>query len=215
MGSFRLAVMRYCREMSRLAILAYGSLIDAPGVELDDVITDRITNILTPFRVEYARSSQTRGGAPTLVPVTAGGARVGASLLVLQGDVDVADARDMLWRRETGQTDRNRQYRPPDPVTPSTVVVQEHPELGGIDLVLSTRIASNIDPLTANHLADLAIASVQTEAGARGRDGISYLINATLAGIRTPLTEPYREAILARTGIPTLYEALQSLLAYS
>lgn len=164
MGSVHPAVMRYCREMSRLAILAYGSLIDDPGEELDDVITDTVTGVLTPFRVEYARSSRTRGGAPTLVPVTAGGAQVGASLLVLQVDVDVAGARDMLWRRETGQTDRNRRYQAPDPVTSSTVVVQEHPELGGVDLVLSTRIASNIHPLTPDRLADPAIASAQTEA---------------------------------------------------
>ena len=55
--------------MKKIAILAYGSLIDEPGEELENCIVNRLGPILTPFKVEYARSSRTRGGAPTLVPV--------------------------------------------------------------------------------------------------------------------------------------------------
>ena len=55
----------------------------------------------TPFPVEYGRySGKTRGGAPTLVPHSAGGP-VEAEILVLDDAVSPSDAADMLWRRET------------------------------------------------------------------------------------------------------------------
>ena len=57
-----------------VGILAYGSLIDDPGSEIGEVIADVISDIETPFSVEFARSSSTRSGAPTLIPVEAGGA---------------------------------------------------------------------------------------------------------------------------------------------
>jgi len=53
--------------MSGIGILAYGSLIIDPGPEIGPLIVRRITTV-TPFVVEYARLSRTRGGAPTLVP---------------------------------------------------------------------------------------------------------------------------------------------------
>ena len=65
-------------------------------------VTRRI-EVETPFAVEFARSSRTRDGAPTLVPVSEGGAHVPAVLLVLDDSVTVADARAMLYRRETGR----------------------------------------------------------------------------------------------------------------
>jgi hypothetical protein len=54
-------------------------------------------------QVEFARSSRTRDGAPTLVPVSEGGAHVCASVLVLDDADTVGDARDILYRRETGR----------------------------------------------------------------------------------------------------------------
>ena len=51
----------------RIGILAYGSLIDEPGLEIEQLIIHRI-NCLTPFKVEYARKSGTRGDGPTLIP---------------------------------------------------------------------------------------------------------------------------------------------------
>jgi hypothetical protein len=64
-----------------LAILAYGSLNGDPSEHLARVLTRRI-NAKTPFPVEYARLSGSRGGAPTLVPHVAGSA-VAAKVLVL------------------------------------------------------------------------------------------------------------------------------------
>jgi len=48
-------------------IFAFGSLITDPEPELQPNIALRI-KVKTPFPVEYARISRTRGGAPTLVP---------------------------------------------------------------------------------------------------------------------------------------------------
>jgi cation transport regulator ChaC len=199
--------------VTRLAILAYGSLINDPGDELNAVIDNVIDGVTTPFKVEFARSSRTRRGAPTLVPVESGGAHVQGSLLVLRTDEPIGEARSKLWRRETGQIGTGFQYPMLDPVHQNSVVVKEHEDLGGVDLVLSTWICSNISPLTADKLADLAITSATTEAGIKGRDGISYLINATLAGIRTPLTDAYSDAILAQTNTANLEDAQQMLVS--
>ena len=67
-----------------IGILAYGSLGDDPGAEIGSLVAERIGGVRTPFRVEFARQSRTRGGAPTLVPVSEGGASVEAKVLVLK-----------------------------------------------------------------------------------------------------------------------------------
>lgn len=50
--------------MSTVGILAYGSLIEEPGKEIEPRIIRRINDIETPFPIEFARSSKSRGGAP-------------------------------------------------------------------------------------------------------------------------------------------------------
>lgn len=65
-----------------IAILAFGSLIDDPGSEIESA-TLEVRSTRTPFPVEFARISGSRCGAPTLVPVSLGGASVKAKLLVL------------------------------------------------------------------------------------------------------------------------------------
>jgi len=159
--------------MTRVGILAYGSLIDDPGEELRALVESRIDNVETPFSVEFARKSSSRDGAPTLVPVTQGGAPVKATILVLKKDVDLGEARSMLWRRETR---REGTYDPPANPTPNTVLVDEIKGLANVEVVLSTRIGANINPLNVAKLANLAIASAKAESGAAARDGISYLI---------------------------------------
>src|SRR4051812_39301785 len=94
--------------MSGIGILAYGSLIDDPGVELGPKIVRHIP-ARTPFPVEYARVSATRGGAPTAVPHSAG-CPVNAIVLVLSEDVTIAHAKDMLWRREIRAEGSGRPY---------------------------------------------------------------------------------------------------------
>ena len=84
-----------------IAILAYGSLITYPGHELESVLDHVIPDVLTPFPVEYARRSQSRAGAPTLVPVPTGcGASVSATVLVMREGIQLQDAMNRLYRRE-------------------------------------------------------------------------------------------------------------------
>jgi hypothetical protein len=68
-------------KAAAVGILAFGSLIDHPGWEIEEVIIEQKTDVLTPFKVEFARASKTRAGAPTLVPVGIGGSRIRAHLL--------------------------------------------------------------------------------------------------------------------------------------
>jgi hypothetical protein len=90
-----------CRHPRKnIGILAFGSLIQDPGPELEARIVMRIKTP-TPFPVEYARiSGNTRGGAPTLVPHDSG-SPVSAEIFVLDDAVSVDEARNMLWRLET------------------------------------------------------------------------------------------------------------------
>jgi len=93
----------------RVGILAFGSLVHNPGPEIQAKIATRIkTN--TPFPVEYGRySAKTRCGAPTLVPHPQG-SPVAAEILVLDDDVTVEEATNMLWQRETGKIGTSETY---------------------------------------------------------------------------------------------------------
>jgi len=97
--------------MSDMGILAYGSLIRDAGTEISPFIERRILTT-TPFPVEYARLSQTRNGAPTVVPHSSG-CPVKAEVLVLSDSLSLKDAKSLLWRREarkegSGRADLNR-----------------------------------------------------------------------------------------------------------
>lgn len=182
-----------------VGILAFGSIVDDPGVELKAVITRRI-GVETPFAVEFARSSRSRDGAPTLVPVSGGGAHVPASVLVLDNSVTVADARAMLYRRET--------RRPDDMSGGSRAAwISDLPGFAGLKTCLYTAFKANIRPLTAQKLAELAVRSASAAAGAERRDGISYLQQQKLRGLVTPLLSPYEQAVLKRTGAHDLADA--------
>lgn len=201
--------------MHQIGILAYGSLIMDPGTELDAATRLRIRNVPTPFNVEFARSSRGRDGAPTIIPVESGGSSVDAVLLVLRNHILPDDARNMLWRRETNQVGSNKRYVyvPPESQTLNTVVVADYSALANVELVLTTKIDSNISPLTARQLAELAIDSARAKAGSERRDGISYLLNAKKAGIVTPLMESYEREVLRQTGSKSLEDAWSSIVA--
>ena len=99
--------------MARIAILAFGSLIEDPGKEIGALISDRIEGVATPFSIEFARSSGTRCGAPTLIPVDDGGSSVKAVLLVLDSAVGLQQAETLLWRRETRNEFSKSKYSRP------------------------------------------------------------------------------------------------------
>jgi hypothetical protein len=93
-------------QQQRIGIVAYGSLIDDPATRFSPpraflLQTSKLADIKTPFRVEFARRSSTRAGAPTLVP----GAQVPARIFVLRPEISEQAAKDMLWRRETRTND--------------------------------------------------------------------------------------------------------------
>lgn len=197
----------------RIGILAYGSLIDDPGEELKRHTVNRLEDVQTPFSVEFAHSSRSRGGAPTLVPVEVGRAPVKATVLVLDESVSLEDAIDMLYRREVDDVGNlNRKYYPNSKNKNPVRVGQLYgDEAFGLDVVLYTVLNADIDPLTPEHLAELAIRSARSGAGQKRRDGINYLLNAINNGIHTPLTEDYKQSILSKTGASSLEEAWQQL----
>lgn len=195
-----------------IGILAYGSLISEPGAELKKVIARRMSaGILTPFPVEFERSSSSRKGGPTLVPVDKG-SRVRAMILVLQDHVTMAQAKDMLWRRETRNSTGN--YVQPVHSTVNTVFVKEVEQFHGVGSVLYTSIGANITEVSPEKLAALAIESAKSIAVGElkaGLDGITYLRDAMNSGIKTDLTDAYCALILEKTGSADLDEAIAKM----
>jgi len=206
-------------EASRVGILAYGSLIADPGRELKQHIVRRIRT-QTPFEVEFARSSKGRAGAPTLVPVPDGkGCHVQAYILVLGDEVIEQEACNMLYRREINcigeksmTYDDERQRSKED-----AVVIEKLRDFEDVEVVLYTSLPPNIDILDddnaspaeqASKLACLAKRSVKKETFCCQRDGIRYLADAIGHGIKTPLTDLYKCAVLRLAGdAPDLEEA--------
>jgi hypothetical protein len=196
-----------CHPPLPLGILAYGSLIQDPGPEIEPHIRLRI-DTETDFPVEYARLSTKRGGAPTLVPHP-NGAPVKAQILVLDDEVSADEAANRLWRRETGTQDRTQPY--PVGTSPNSVQCQRT-TYPSVTTVLYTDFLpeGKIEHPTAAELAKAAIASVAK--AAPGQDGITYLRNAIAAGTKTPLTDDYKAEILLQTGTESLADALAQVL---
>ncbi|KKK87891.1 hypothetical protein LCGC14_2748700 [marine sediment metagenome] len=187
----------------KIGILAYGSLIDKPGDELEPLIEDKI-ECKTPFPVEFARKSGTCHYASTLVPYEKG-CHVSALILVLKDTVSETEATHMLWRRERG---KKGEYSFPKNPDKNTVVIESLKDFHDVATVLYTCIGSNIKlPLTPRKLAELAIESARTESGRDNNDGISYLKDAIKNGIETPLTGDYKEAILRQLEVDSLEAA--------
>ena len=80
-----------------------------------------------------------------------------------------------------------------------------------METVLFTKIEANIKKPTPEHLADLAICSARRKAGAKHRDGISYLISVKKQGTQTPLMQDYEAAILQKATAQTLDDAYDKI----
>lgn len=80
--------------MACIAILEFASLIEDPSKEIYPHIREHIEGIKTPFSIELARSSVSRGGGPTLVPINHGGSPMNAVLHALNPAVGISEARD-------------------------------------------------------------------------------------------------------------------------
>jgi hypothetical protein len=201
--------------MKTVGILAYGSLIQDPGSEIRSVLTGRKERIFTPFNVEFARKSRTHNYAPTLIPVQNGGSKVSAHILVLSEGTEESQAKDLLWRRETHQIGTGKKYPNKKKPGPNDVVIERIENFQGIDIVLYTKIASNIgiEQLTPQALAQLAIDSATPEMIIKNLDGISYLKQVKNDGIKTPLMDDYEREILSRFGARDLDACLLKVLS--
>lgn len=195
----------------KLGILAFGSLIDNPGQEISEFEIERI-ECETPFKIEFARTSSTRGNAPTLIPVDKGGRFVKALIIILRNDVSVETAKSALWRRETHRKNGTETYAHSENPTPNKVVVKLLYNFMNVETVLYTSIGSNINQkLTGELLADFAIASIMTKAGQEEKDGLRYLLSAKRNNIVTELSADYESQILAKTNTTALEQAIEIL----
>ena len=194
-------------SMKNVGILAYGSLIRDPGVEIEPLITERIP-VETPFAVEFAKPSKRRGGAPTVVPHHLG-QRVVSEILVLNDGVSLPEGRSLLWRRERRIEGSGLQYSPG--TTPNSVLVKEVSRFHGVDHVLYTDFPEEgkIANPEARTLALKAVGSVKD--APLGTDGISYLMQVRESGAVTPLTPQYNAEIRRLTEADSLLQALASL----
>ena len=212
-------VRTYCLR-NRVGILAYGSLRADPGPGLTPYVERRI-QLTTPFPVEYVRSSPTRAGAPVLVPVPAG---YGAPrrprcwcwpprpigrwpVCCSSGASSIGPAMMPCGSRADAEE----------------MAVRELPGFAGLPVVLYAAGAPNLPEVIpddipvaekAETLARLAIASLTPDTAAAGHGGIRYLADAIAQGIVTPLTEPYRQAVLRLTGAPDLTAARAIVAAH-
>ena len=190
-----------------VGILAFGSLIDNPGAEIEGALVGRKLNVRTPFGVEFARSSNKRGGAPTLVPVEQSGAPVSGEILLV--NVSEQEAKDRLWRREINRVGQGGHYTHHANPGPNTLIIDRYENYEQVSVVPAARFAATIVPLTAARLAELAIESARLER--TGRDGITYLIDTKRNGILTPLSEAYEQEILRRLEVVDLNQALRKI----
>jgi len=195
--------------VANIGILAYGSLIQDPGTEIKPLIIRHIST-QTPFAVEYARFSDTRGGAPTLV-LHCSGNPVTAEIFVLKNDVSLEIAKDLLWRRETRNEGTGKRY--PAGNSANSIAIEHLTNFQGLDHIIYTDFhpGGKIAKPDPAFLARKAIISVRK--ADIGKDGISYLIKAIESGIITPLTDQYVASILKVTAAASLRQALGWLQA--
>ena len=195
--------------MAGVGILAYGSLINDPGPEIEPLIERRIQTT-TPFPVEYGRLSRTRGGSATVVPYSSG-CPVKAEVLVLPESVSLDEAKNLLWRRETRREESKQKYK--EIASPNAVVIRDKTEFCGLRHVFYTDFdpCGKISSPDPGVLARAAVDSVM--AAPRGKDGISYLMQLVEAGVVTALTPSYQKQILDLTATASLVEALESVRA--
>ena len=192
----------------KLGILAFGSLIDSPRNEISVLEIARI-ECITPFNVEFARISSTRGNAPTLIPVKQGGCKVKAKIIVLREDTDIEAAKSVLWRRETGKTGK---YTHTDNSNPNKLSVKTIENFMNVQKILYASFGCNInETLSSELLANFAIESILTKAGQEEKDGLRYLLSIKQNGIITELSEEYEKKILEITNTNSLEQAIEKL----
>lgn len=198
----------------KIGILAFGSLIDNPGKEIQNLEITRI-KCKTPFKVEFARISSSRNNAPTLIPIldNSKGKITDAVIIVINDKTDLRTAKSILWRRERHKIDEKHDYKEPKNPTSKNVLVKELNNFYGVEKVLYTCFLpqEEYNILTPEKLADFAINSILSEAGEKQKDGIRYLASIKNFGIETEYSAKYEEFLLMKTGSNSLYEAIKKM----
>ena len=166
-----------------ICIYSYGSLINDPGKDLASHIVGS-EEFMSPFKVEFARSSKSRFGAPTLVIHNKGRKVLGRILVTDIPYTENNMAKVKSWVNV-------REGKP----GMSTI---KNMKMKDFEHVIYCDIPGNIEKPDADILAKLAIASVKKckTAGIAGKNGIRYLIDAYENGIDTPLMNKYHDTIL-------------------
>ncbi len=179
-----------------IGILAFGSLLSDCGAEIKCSTERIIDDVETPFPIEFARISQTRGGAPTLVPVKTGGEKVKGKIFCLKSTISLEEAKNILYRREINKVCSGLIYKQPDNEESGKVLIKEDYEnFECCEIVVYTDFNEcGKENLSPEQLANKAIESV-CEAK-EGKDGITYLLGVKANGVHTPLMDEYEREIV-------------------
>jgi hypothetical protein len=198
----------------KIGILAFGSLIDNPGEEIKELETERI-NCTTPFKIEFARISSSRDKAPTLVPVkeNSKGKKTNATIIIIDENIKLDNAKSILWRRECHKNNRNEKFVERKNPTSKNVLVLELENFCNVEKVIYTSFLpqNEYQNLTPEKLADFAIESILSKSGVEKKDGIRYLQSTKRYGIITENSQEYEKQILLKTNTESLEEAIEKL----
>ncbi len=186
-------------DSNNICIFGYGSLVEDIGDELNPLIIKKI-KFMSPFKVEYARKSSSRGNAPTLTTFSEGDFVEGKIIVLslLNSKENLEKIKNMLMERE--HTHNENYIR----IT----------NLKEFESVLYCEFPSNIVP-DSELLAKLAIKSVSNlklKEEDVDRNGIRYLFENINHGIITQLTKEYQQEILKQTRTSSLEEAEAKLI---
>src|SRR5690606_26078768 len=105
----------------------------------------------------FARTSQTRDGAPVLVPVSTGGTPVAGVVLVLADGISEQEAMDRLYRREIHQVGCGERYNHPRDGDLNRMRIGRCANLAGVKTLLYASFQQNIPNPTPEQLGRLAI----------------------------------------------------------
>lgn len=124
----------------KIGILSFGSLISDPGEEIQSLEIERI-DCETPFKVEYARISSSRCNAPTLIPIEdeSKGKSVKAQIIVLNENIELEEAKSILYRREIHTVDWSKTYSEPKTPTSKNVLIEELRNFHELDIIIYTK----------------------------------------------------------------------------
>jgi hypothetical protein len=192
-----------CCDLLRRGVLLYGPIAQDPGPDLL-AVAETISDVMTPFPVEFARTNGVHG--PYLVPAPEGmGACVPARLLHMIPDLSEEEICNRLICRESRLLGQPRDYfsEYKEAATDDPIHICQTASMGGLDRIFYVQAQPNqpeILDASRSHEEQatiLAQIALQSQAAAQDGDidGVSYLIQALAQDISTPLTPHYQRTL--------------------